>query len=526
MVAAQISARSLGPLWQLLLCAAAFAPVSADAQTGALEKLLMPGRLIEGHADVESDCGACHDSTTDRAVASLCIDCHEDVGADRQRNSGYHGLFPAASRNQCIVCHTDHEGRDADIVGLNSGIFDHAFTDFPLLGAHQTASCGDCHAPAEGFREARSGCGSCHSDEDVHDGRLGSDCAACHGQDDWKGAVFDHTSTGYALTGGHADVSCGDCHRDNTFPGTPRSCNSCHAIDDVHAGDNGTACNDCHTTSSWSSVGFDHVKETGFALDAGHGGLACTDCHQRKDYKDDLSGGCNACHQAEDYHQGRNGTQCSDCHQPTLWTETTFDHDRTDFMLVGAHSGLACTGCHKTDVDAALPTGCETCHALDDTHGGQMGDCGSCHSQQSWTAPVAFDHDLSLFPLTGLHAAAACGACHESNRFADAPADCALCHADDDAHAGALGANCGSCHNANGWTVTVFDHDMQTRFALDGAHASVGCDDCHRGDSGSTADVPATCGGCHAAADPHDGSFGLRCGDCHNTATFSDVERL
>ncbi|MEO1203389.1 MAG: cytochrome c3 family protein [Pseudomonadota bacterium] len=506
---------------------AALAPTAAAAQTGALEKLLMPGRLIEGHADVESNCGACHDSTTDSAVAALCIDCHEDVGRDREQQTGYHGLFPAAARNQCIVCHTDHEGRDADIVGLNSGVFDHSFTDFPLRGAHEAASCNDCHKADDDFHAASSDCGSCHAGQDVHDGRLGSDCGECHSQDVWEEAVFDHASVGYALTGRHADVACGDCHRDNQFSATPRSCNSCHAIDDVHSGDNGTACADCHTTSTWSSIGFDHASETGFALEAGHGGLACADCHTRKDYKDDLSGGCTACHRGEDFHQGRNGTACSDCHTATRWSETTFDHDKTDFMLAGGHASLSCTACHKDDVQNELPTTCGTCHALDDTHGGQMGkDCGSCHSQIAWTAPVAFDHDLSTFPLTGLHAAAACGACHESNRFADAPSTCAQCHAQDDVHGGALGDSCGSCHNANGWTVTAFDHDTQTRFPLDGAHSSVGCDSCHRGDGQSAADVPATCGGCHASDDPHDGSFGLRCGDCHSTSTFSDVEQL
>ncbi len=509
----------------LLLGVLLWYPMGASAQI--FEKLVMPGRVIEGHAEIEADCGACHDADTDTARASLCIDCHEDVGFDRDRSEGFHGRFPAAQDNECVTCHTDHEGRDADIVQLHGGVFDHRYSDFPLGGAHATAACGACHSENEAYHEAPTTCGSCHSDDDVHDGRLGQDCGSCHGDLVWTGADFDHAETGYTLTGRHITTACTDCHANNQFENTPRACNSCHAIDDVHNGGKGPQCQDCHSTSSWQTVGFNHFEETGFALLDGHGGLACGDCHARDDYKDSFDNGCIDCHRADDDHQGRNGEACGDCHRATTWSDSFFDHGDTGFHLVEAHAALNCTACHKASTAEEVPTTCSSCHAMDDSHGGQMtAECSNCHTQTAWHASITFDHDLSAFPLTGLHAAVACGSCHASNRFADADTECSSCHAKDDVHEGSLGNDCGSCHTSNGWTAVVFDHNKHTRFPLEGRHDGLACTDCHRSESASATDVPSTCGGCHASDDVHDGAFGNDCGQCHTPRDFSEVNTL
>jgi len=503
----------------------AYAP---RANADVFEKLVMPGRVIEGHADVESDCAACHDADSDEALTSLCTSCHEDIGRDRETDTGFHGLFPPASSNDCVSCHTDHEGRDADIVKLASGLFDHDYTDLPLDGTHAQLACGSCHASDEMYRDAPKDCGSCHADVDVHDGALGSSsCGSCHATTDWRGTSFDHSTTGYKLTGAHPDVACIDCHRDNQYKDTSRACVSCHAIDDVHEETNGSACYDCHSTSTWRSIGFDHESETGFALSGGHGGLTCNDCHRREDYKDDFSAGCIACHAPDDYHQGRNGTECGDCHAPSTWSDNLFSHDDTGFALLGAHADVGCAGCHKQSVATALESGCGSCHSFDDAHGGQLGqNCGSCHTQSSWTDGVAFDHDLSNFPLTGLHATAPCGACHQDARFGDTGTACIDCHRGDDTHEGTLGEACGDCHTSNGWATTVFDHDLHTDFPLDGGHADLVCTACHRESDKNASDVPSSCGGCHATDDVHDGQFGTQCGDCHTNTSFDDIEKL
>ncbi|MEO1246021.1 MAG: cytochrome c3 family protein [Pseudomonadota bacterium] len=491
------------------------------------EKLVMPGRVIEGHAEVEADCGACHDADSDAARASLCTSCHEDVGRDREAGEGFHGRFAAARDSECVACHTDHEGRDADIVNLHAGLFDHALTDFALGGKHAIAACTDCHRESEAYHEAPLSCGSCHSDEDVHDGKLGQDCGSCHSDVAWTQAEFDHAGTGYPLTGAHTATACADCHQNNQYENTPRTCNSCHAIDDVHAGSNGPQCQDCHSTATWQTIGFDHLAETGFALSDGHDNLACTDCHTREDFKDSFANGCVDCHKADDDHQGRNGADCGSCHQPTVWPDSLFDHGDTGFHLVEAHAELNCSSCHKAETAAEVDKTCSTCHAMDDSHGGQMtAECSACHTQTAWHTSVLFDHDLTSFPLTGLHAAVSCGGCHESNRFQSADAECASCHLDDDVHAGTLGNDCASCHTSNGWTITVFDHDVNTNFPLEGRHEGLACGDCHKSSSASAADVPSTCGGCHANDDVHDGQFGSDCGQCHNVNSFSEVDAL
>lgn len=511
-------------LTYLFLSLAWLAAMPAVANAQILEKLVMPGRVIEGHADIEADCGACHDADSDAARTSLCTSCHEDVGEHRESGTGFHGLFPPARTSECVSCHTDHEGRDADIVQLNSGVFDHEFTNFPLGGSHATAACGDCHTPNTEYHAALQGCNDCHADDDVHEGTLGRSCGSCHGDVAWQGAEFDHAATGYPLTGAHLKTACSDCHQNNQYESTPRSCNSCHAIDDVHVGFNGPRCQDCHSTATWRTVEFRHFEETGFALSDGHANLACTDCHRRDDYKDTFANGCVDCHAADDDHQGRNGSDCGSCHQPTVWPDSLFDHAETGFRLVEAHEALNCSACHKAEHAKDVPETCSGCHAMDDSHGGQMQvECSNCHTQTSWLASIRFDHDLSSFPLTGLHATVACGSCHESNRFLDAGTECTSCHAKDDVHEGALGSACKSCHTSNGWTATVFDHNVSTNFPLEGQHAGLACGDCHRSTTANADDVPSTCGGCHATDDVHDGQFGTNCGQCHQPASFHEV---
>jgi Cytochrome c7 and related cytochrome c/Class III cytochrome C family len=505
------------------VCLAETMLLATPSMAANFEKLVMPGRVIAGHAEFEDDCGSCHDATSEQALPMLCTSCHEGIGQDRELGTGFHGLSEPARRNNCITCHTDHEGRDADIVELEAGLFDHALTNFPLQGAHLSAACADCHAPAGRMRDASTECGSCHRDRDVHEQRLGSACGDCHSQSTWQDAVFDHSSTGYTLTGAHVDVACGDCHQRNRFDQASPDCVNCHAVDDTHAGSRGLRCGSCHNTSSWDRTGFDHEAQTGFALQAGHSGLACGDCHARSDHTDDFSAGCAACHAVDDLHQGRLGTACADCHNAIAWSSAQFDHGETGFPLLETHAVLNCTACHKADVRTPLASECRSCHAFDDVHeGGLVEDCGACHSQSAWQGPVRFDHDLTDFPLLGLHAVAPCSSCHADNRFRTAGQKCSSCHSDDDPHEGTLGERCEACHTSNSWAASAFDH-ADTAFPLTGAHRDTTCNACHTDTAATAASAPSTCGACHRTDDIHDGQFGLECGSCHTTTSFTDI---
>ena len=51
-------------------------------------------------------------------------------------------------------------------------------------------------------------------------------CLVCHPTGD-ADVVFDHSTTGFPLTGVHKIVNCVDCHT-NGFQNTPTTCVSCH----------------------------------------------------------------------------------------------------------------------------------------------------------------------------------------------------------------------------------------------------------------------------------------------------------
>lgn len=513
-------------IWLTLFACASFLVAGEHAEAQDFKKLVMPGRVIAGHADIEGDCGVCHSSDDAVTQPALCVECHEDVGLDRANGSGFHGKFLAAASNECAVCHTDHEGRDADIVQAISSLFDHRQTDFPLLGQHLGLSCADCHAPDAKRRDATLPCGSCHTADDMHGGALGQECQNCHVTDNWQETRFNHALFAFALTGGHAEVACVDCHRGNVFAGTAPDCVSCHAVDDVHGGAKGATCGACHDNASWQGIGFDHFGETGFALAEGHQGLDCMDCHNRPDYRDGLSGACADCHAGEDTHQGNNGAVCESCHATTDWADWFFTHAGLGFDLNFRHAELQCAACHKGSISEPVSARCQSCHSFSDTHVGQMAeDCGTCHQESGWAAAVMFDHDLSGFPLTGLHAIAPCESCHDSNRFHDAPEECVDCHLEDDTHSGSLGEDCGSCHSSNAWRLTDFDHLASTGFSLEGAHAVASCSSCHSDSAADLGDVPSTCGGCHRNDDIHRGQLGTRCDSCHNSTTFTEIEQ-
>jgi hypothetical protein len=137
---------------------------------------------------------------------------------------------------------------------------------------------------------------------------------------------------------------------------------------------------------------------------------------------------------------------------------------------------------------------------------------------------VRFDHDLSRFPLIGLHALASCEECHQSASYKDTERSCQGCHRKDDTHQGRLGSDCAQCHNPNGWKIWQFDHDTQTDYPLEGAHAGLACHACHREKVEKRIELATDCVNCHGRDDVHNGNFGSRCERCHVTSSFFDIK--
>jgi hypothetical protein len=167
---------------------------------------------------------------------------------------------------------------------------------------------------------------------------------------------------------------------------------------------------------------------------------------------------------------------------------------------------------------------CADCHSKQDVHKGQLGkQCGTCHGAKAWRENVKFDHDLTNYPLTGMHAIVACEACHATPAFKTVQTTCFACHKKDDVHEGRLTSKCDTCHSPASWKRVTFNHDTDTKFKLTGAHANVGCHGCHTATNVTTNKIPTTCISCHKKDDVHRGAFGQDCARCHSTRTFKNA---
>ena len=506
---------------------AALALMAPAAGALELEQLLMPGPLAEAHADLETDCSNCHKPFDASEETRRCLDCHEEVAADVDRGEGLHGRNPEIEGALCRGCHTEHQGRKGDIVGLDIDTFSHVFTDFELRGRHQGATCDGCHPAGDEYRAAPSRCVDCHRDDDPHRDGLGADCARCHDEGDWRTTGFDHSETGFPLEDRHATVDCRACHVGNRYEDTPSDCNDCHAANDVHGGDYGRDCQRCHSPRQWSPTPFDHGVETGFPLSHRHQGVACRQCHTGPMDRQKPKTACADCHAADDLHRGRHGSDCASCHSERAWDAIHFDHAReTSFPLRGRHAEINCQQCHQRDPhEEELATTCIDCHTSADAHDGTLGtDCGECHGEARWNHDIRFDHDLTHFPLLGLHAVEPCEACHDSTRFQETDPECAACHGTADPHERKLGDDCDRCHNPNGWAVWRFDHDQDTDFALRGGHVGLNCLACHTRPSDGRVEQSAECASCHAFDDIHRGGFGRDCAQCHTDEAWNEVQ--
>jgi hypothetical protein len=516
-------------VWLAVLVAVCLPRVHADT----VESVIMPGKVIEGHAKIETDCQQCHARFKKGAQSGLCLDCHKDIAKDAIQKQGYHGRL---IEKECRECHTDHKGRDMNIAPLDEKKFDHKLTDFVLKGGHAAAKvqCRDCHVKGKKYREAPSNCVACHRKDDKHKGKLGDACADCHTDKNWKDTRFDHSKTKFPLTGKHVDVACKDCHSDPAFKGAPTKCVACHKKDDDkkgHKGRFGEKCETCHNDRDWKSIHFDHDRSTKYPLKGKHRMAKCTACHTGILYKEKFVTTCVACHRADDDkkgHKGKFGDKCETCHVEKDWTAIIFDHDKqTKYPLRGKHITTKCTACHKGDLyKDKLKTTCFSCHEKDDKHKGQEGPkCESCHNERDWkTAP--FDHGLTRFPLLGKHVKVECKKCHLTPAFKDASVACNACHKQDDerkGHKRRLGTECGDCHNARNWKEWNFDHDTRTHFKLDGGHKGIKCEACHVKPMTGKISLPGTCVSCHDDDDVHHGSFGHDCDRCHVTSKFNKI---
>ena len=412
-----VDSRTLGLLLGLLLIAL-FSPRCGSVHTPRNEWNESWGPLVP-HTKFPADCSLCHvpdrwdvikegfsfDHAKETGHAlegahkeAACLRCHNDYGPVRQFAArGCYGchedIHQARLGNECSRCHNQHNWNPGGLVA------EHARTRFPLYGVHVTLACEQCHtrAPTGDFSGAPVQCEVCHRDDlaratTIDHAAQGwtNSCERCHLATSWGGAGFSHSF--FPVTGGHAPVSCEECHPGGRFAGTPRDCYSCHRDDyegqpDHVAGNFPTSCENCHSVAGWEGAHFSH---TFFPLNGGHAGLDCSACHAGNVFQGTPSD-CNSCHnddyQAQPTHTSSGyPTDCERCHNTTTWTGAFLNHT---FPLRGDHNE-SCTTCHPGGNTAQFT--CLVCHdhsreRMDDKHSEERdyvyasASCLDCHPQ-------------------------------------------------------------------------------------------------------------------------------------------------
>lgn len=464
-----------------------------------------PGDLSEAHKHLEgtSNCTQCHDIGS-QISDTKCLDCHDEISSLIDNSRGYHNSREVQSKT-CIDCHSEHHGRRFDAVRFDEDNFNHNTTGYRLEGAHGTVECRDCHQSeniadpemakrTDTYLGLEDACLSCH--DDYHQGTLPVSCTDCHVMDDWKPATkFNHANTDFPLRGAHSNVDCLECHEKSTRNGSE----------------------------------FQEFADVPFA--------SCTDCHT-------------------DIHNGKFGARCTDCHTEQSWLQlksgNRFNHDLTDFPLVGQHTSVSCAECHKGNSyrRAIAHNLCVDCHT--DYHEGDFAkadgtveDCASCHTVDrpfTYSNYGLDEHQNSQYPLEGAHLATPCFACHQSDtekwEFEWESTACITCH--NNIHEGFISAefypeqDCEVCHNPETWSAVTFDHST-TNWLLEGAHSSVSCASCHWEPKETRTDdnqhfigTSTDCASCHD--NPHGQQFEVEgvteCTRCHSVGNAWNISNF
>ncbi len=342
--------------------------------------------------------------------SKFCIDCHKNIHTQQ--------FSTKINSNACFDCHSTVNFKQLKT-------FDHSKTKYPLEGAHEKLKCSECHVPTQ-IRIAlappnikssvpvtkpieltlaqfkfphvsKSDCLSCHTD--YHKKQLGPICLDCHNLDTWKKVKFDHNKqSNFMLRHKHVDVKCIECHKPirgefvklksetrqaTKYKPIPDTCITCHK--DVHRGEFGAKCQECHTEKGWKITKNFHKN---FSLTGVHFSLECAECHSDNRKLSGLSQQCITCHAKDDVHSGTL-PQCQECHRQQFWEVTGFKHSLTRFPLRGAHRTLDCMECHKTGTYKGLSSACFQCHTAPSVPDHNLfpnkNSCNECHTNQfSW----------------------------------------------------------------------------------------------------------------------------------------------
>jgi len=268
-------------------------------------------------------CRQCHTTLVFSQAKSQCVDCHKDV-------------HEATAGSDCLRCHTSVSWLVNNINEI------HRLSRFPLMGAHRTADCTQCHKSESMVRFDVSGvnCIDCHMREfqattNPNHSTFGfsQDCSTCHPVNaiQWAGSGFNHNF--FPLSKAHT-LQCIDCHETGTYSGLNPDCAACHQPE-YNAAKNPdhivsgfpNNCKLCHSLNpGWKPASYRQHDNQSFPIYSGkHDGEwnSCTDCHTNpSNYKVFSCLNCHEHNQAsmDGKHKGEvggysyNSAECLRCH--------------------------------------------------------------------------------------------------------------------------------------------------------------------------------------------------------------------
>jgi hypothetical protein len=305
------------------------------------------------------------------------------------------------------------------------------------------------------------------------------------------GRDFNHMTTGFPLSGGHAVAACETCHAGGIFKGTPKNCDGCHAVGKRVVATPKTnshivtdaPCESCHfNTSTWLGARYNH----GTAQPGG-----CLTCHNGR-----LSFAKPASHSTN---INKATKSCDSCHRSSSWLPASWNH-------IGVTPGT-CKTCH---VAGGQAIGKPASHSTGIKGANQ---CDDCHSFVGWT-PARYKH---INP-------AACSTCHNGTIAVGKSAghvattdECSQCHFSTVSWTGALGgkptnhipynasATCSSCHTGAAIKTGVVLHTYLTGLPCTTCHLKGNgllgrMDTKSIGHEGMKAGDDCSKSGCHAPA--------------------------
>lgn len=199
--------------------------------------MVSPGKPIDAHAELATDCFACHTPFLGSRAAK-CIACHKtaDIGLKttkglvidkEKKNVGFHQKL---IEEDCVACHSDHRGVKAF---RPISRFSHN-----LLQSSLQKQCDSCHStPTDALHQ-----------------KIKGNCVQCHNNEAWTPASFEHEK--YFRFDRDHDAECKVCHTDNDY--SRYTCYGCHEhsrskIREEHVEEgiaNYEECVDCHRSAN------------------------------------------------------------------------------------------------------------------------------------------------------------------------------------------------------------------------------------------------------------------------------------